>query len=377
MKVEFSGLAAQQARILPGLNSRIQRVLAHGSYIMGPEVGELERALADFSGVSFALGCGNGTDALQLALMALGVGAGDAVFCPSFTFAASAEVIPATGATPVFVDVQETTYTMDLESLKRALRYACTIGLRPAAVIPVDLFGLPADYDPIEEIARENDMWIIADAAQAFGATYKGKRTGSLGDIAVTSFFPAKPLGCYGDGGAVFTSDEALRDLIESLRVHGKGDHKYENVRIGVNSRLDTLQAAILLEKLQIYDEELQARQLVAGRYSDRLGRGLGVPSIPAHCSSVWAQYTVRAPNEAARTEIMSALAVREIPSAVYYPRPLHRQPAYKSYPADPAGLPVSEKLARQVFSVPMHPYLCERDQDLIIEVINDSVSGR
>lgn len=368
--MQFIDLAAQQERIKDRIDERIQSVLAHGNYIMGPEVREFEAGLSAFCGARHALGCANGTDALQLALMALNVGPGDAVFCPSFTFASTAEVVPPTGATPFMVDVCADSFNLDVESLKRAIRHARVLGLRPAVVIPVDLFGLPADYDSIEAVAAEEAMWIIADSAQGFGATYRGRTTGSIGTIATTSFFPAKPLGCYGDGGAVFTNDDELAGLIESYRVHGKGSHKYDNERIGLNSRLDTLQAAILMEKLAIYADEIDARQAVAHRYGDGIGDALIVPVVPDDCRSVWAQYTVRARHGKSRDEIMAELKEKGVPTVVYYPRPLHQQTAYRSYPIDPAGLPVSEALANSVFSLPMHPYLDEALQNRVIDAV-------
>lgn len=372
MTIQFIDLAAQQERIKPQLDARIQAVLAHGGYIMGPEVRELETALAAFCGARFALGCANGTDALQLALMALKAGPGDAVFCPTFTFAATAEVVPMVGATPVLVDVRDDSFNLDVESLKRAIVHAREQGLRPVGVIPVDLFGLAADYDAIEAVARENGLWIIADSAQGFGGAYRGRRAGAIGDIATTSFFPAKPLGCYGDGGAVFTGDEELRALVDSYRVHGKGRHKYDNERIGLNSRLDTLQAAILLEKLAIYEDELEARQRIAARYCERLGNVVKTPEVPVDCRSTWAQYTVRVQGGQNREAIMAGLKERGIPTVVYYPRPLHRQIAYAGYPADPAGLAVSERLSAEVFSLPMHPYLDIGTQDRIIDAVVD-----
>lgn len=372
--MQFIDLAAQQARIKPQIDARIQAVLTHGNYIMGPEVRELEARLGAFCGVKHALCCANGTDALQLALMALNVGPGDAVFCPTFTFASTAEVVPPTGATPVMVDVHADNFNLDVESLKRAIVHARLIGLRPAGVIPVDLFGLPADYDAIEAVATEERMWIIADSAQGFGATYRGRTTGSIGTIATTSFFPAKPLGCYGDGGALFTNDDEMATLIQSYRVHGKGSHKYDNERIGLNSRLDTLQAAILLEKLAIYADEIQARQIVARRYTDGIGGALITPRIANDCRSVWAQYTVRTKPGQNREEIMAKLKGAGVPTVVYYPRPLHQQTAYKSYPGDPAGLPVAEKLAGEVFSLPMHPYLDEAAQGRVVEAVLTAV---
>lgn len=372
--MQFIDLAAQQARIKDRLDARIQAVLGHGAYIMGPEVKEFERGLAAFSGVKHALGCANGTDALQLALMALKAGPGDAIFCPTFTFAATAEVVPLFGAVPVFVDVTEDSFNIDPASLERAIVAARDAGLTPRGIIPVDLFGLPADYDAIEAIAAREGLWIVADSAQGYGATYRGRRTGSIGTIATTSFFPAKPLGCYGDGGAVFTNDDDLAALMDSLRVHGKGGDKYDNVRIGLNSRLDTLQAAILLEKLAIYDDEIAARQRVAERYQAGLSNIIATPRVPEDCVSVWAQYTLKASDSAERDRLMAALKAEGIPSVVYYPRPLHTQTAYADFPRDPAGLPVSERLAGEVFSLPMHPYLAEADQDRVIDTIRKAI---
>jgi len=373
--MQFIDLAAQQARIKPQIDARIQTVLTHGNYIMGPEVRELEAGLEAFCGVKHALGCANGTDALQLALMALNVGPGDAVFCPTFTFASTAEVVPPMGATPIMVDVHADSFNLDVESLKRAIVHARSLGLRPAGVIPVDLFGLPADYDAIEAVAAEEGLWILADSAQGFGATYRGRITGSIGTIATTSFFPAKPLGCYGDGGALFTDDDELAALIRSYRVHGKGSHKYDNERIGLNSRLDTLQAAILIEKLAIYADEIEARQHVARRYADGIGDALIKPRVTNECQSVWAQYTVRTKPGQSREAIMAGLKDAGVPTVVYYPRPLHQQTAYKVYPSDPAGLPVAEALAGEVFSLPMHPYLDEATQGRVIEEIRKCTS--
>ena len=367
----FIDLAAQQARIRTKLDAAMARVLDHGNYIMGPEVGLFEKQLAAFCGAKHALSCANGTDALSLALMALNVKSGDAVFVPSFTFAATAEVVPLVGATPIFVDVLPDTFNMDPISLKRAIVQAKSIGLSPKCVIPVDLFGLAADYDQIIPIARDNGMTVVDDAAQGFGASYHGRMTGSLADITTTSFFPAKPLGCYGDGGAIFTDDEERAALLDSLRVHGKGTHKYDNARIGVNSRLDTLQAAILTEKLEIYPDEIEERQVVASRYSKALAGKYEVPHVPAGCRSIWAQYTLKMASEAARVELQNKTKAAGIPTVVYYPIPLHRQTAFKDYPIDPMGLSVSEDLARRVISLPMHPYLAKQLQDTVIAAIS------
>lgn len=370
MQLPFIDLAAQQARIRPALEKAILNVLDDGRYIMGPEVARLEQQLAEFCGARHCLSCANGTDALQLALMAFGIGTGDAVFVPSFTFAATAEVAPLVGATPVFVDVLPDTFNMDPQSLIRAIAHAREIGLNPACVIPVDLFGLPADYDRLIPIAREHGLKVIGDAAQGWGGVYHGRLTGSLCDITTTSFFPAKPLGCYGDGGALFTDDEGLVALIDSYRIHGQGENKYLNERIGINSRLDTIQAAILIEKLAIYADEIEARQDVANRYSEGLSGKFETPFIPDGLKSIWAQYTLKTKSAAERDALQARATKAGIPTVVYYPVPLHRQNAYKDFPADPTGLPVSEDLASRVVSLPMHPYLATQVQDRIIEVI-------
>lgn len=372
--MEFIDLKAQQARIREKIDARIAGVLDHGAYILGPEVSELEARLAEFCGVKHAITCANGTDALQLALMALGVGAGDAVFVPSFTFAATAEAVPGTGATPVFVEVDPVSFNMDPESLTRAIAHARTLGLTPAVVIPVDLFGLPADYDALTAIAKTEGLKMIGDSAQGFGGVYRGKITGSFGDITTTSFFPAKPLGCYGDGGALFTDDDDLAELLISLRFHGKGDYKYNNVRIGMNSRLDTLQAAILLEKLAIYPDEIEVRQCVAERYNDALHDVIDTPHVGNESRSIWAQYTLKTRAGQDREAIMSAMQAAGVPTTVYYPMPLHMQQAYNSFPVDPAGLEVSEALALQVFSLPMHPYLDPETQEKVIAVLKSAV---
>lgn len=370
MTMPFIDLAAQQSRIRGRIDEAVARVLDHGGYVMGPEVGQFETAMSEFCGSRHTLACANGTDALSLALMALGVKAGDAILVPSFTFAATAEVVPFINATPVFVDVRPDTFNMDVESLKRGILEARRLGLNPKAVIPVDLFGLAADFDAIIPIARENGMAVIDDAAQGFGASYHGRTVGSIGDITTTSFFPAKPLGCYGDGGAIFTNDDELAALIDSFRIHGKGPHKYDNVRIGMNSRLDTLQAAILLEKLAIFADEIEERQSVAARYSKGLKGRYGVPFVPEGLKSTWAQYTITTKDEAERAQVQEKAKAAGIPTAIYYPIPLHDQTAFKEFPRDPAGLPVSDDLAKRVISLPMHPYLGTQVQDRVIEAI-------
>ena len=371
-------VAAQQARIGDRIRARIDAVLNHGQYILGPEVAQLETELAAFAGVEHAIGVANGTDALRLCLMTLGAGAGDAVFCPSFTFAATAGVVPPTGAAPVFVDIEPASFNMDPASLARAIQTAKDQGLRPAGVIIVDLFGRPADYDALLPMAREAGLWVIVDAAQSFGATWRGQHTVCLGDMATTSFFPAKPLGCYGDGGAVFTNDPAKADLVKSLRFHGKGSDKYDNVRIGVNSRLDTIQAAILLEKLAVFADEIEARNRVAARYTAGLGDVVEVPRIPNDLVSTWAQYTVTLQDGTDRAAVQAALKAEGVPSTVYYPRPLHGQTAFTDLEtgsqsgtlSDPQGMTVSDTLAGRVLSLPMHPDLGEADQDRVIGAV-------
>jgi dTDP-4-amino-4,6-dideoxygalactose transaminase len=374
MTIAFIDLAAQQARIRPQLDAAIAQVLSDGAYIMGPHVKAFEKELAAFCGSKHAISCGNGTDALQLALMAFGVKAGDAIFCPTFTFAATAEVVPFLGATPVFVDCDPATFNIDAASLERAIGEAQRLGLNPAVVVPVDLFGLPADMAAIEAIAKTHGLKILCDSAQGFGGTINGRMTGSFGDIATTSFFPAKPLGCYGDGGALFTDNPDLAKLLDSLRVHGKGSDKYDNVRIGMNSRLDTMQAAILSVKLSIYADEIAARNQVAARYSAQLANLVETPVIPEGYGSVWAQYTIKLASAAERDAVQAALKEAGVPTAVYYPMPLHQQTAYNDYPADPAGLPVSEDVSTRVLSLPMHPYLEEAVQRQIIDAVSTAV---
>lgn len=347
----------------------MRRTLDHGAYIMGPELGELEAKLAEFCGARHAIGCSNGTDAITLVLMARNVGQGQAVFCPSFTFAATAEVVAFLGATPYFVDIEPDTYNMDPASLKAAIGEAKEAGLKPVGVISVDLFGLPADYDTIEPIVEENGLWLLSDAAQGFGGVYKGRKVGTIGIATTTSFFPAKPLGGYGDGGAVFTDDDDLATLIRSLLFHGKGEDRYDNVRIGMNGRLDSLQAGILQEKLAIFPGEIEERNRIAARYNEGFENLLVTPHVPEGSVSVWAQYTVRAPGKN-RDAIVAALKEKGVPTAIYYPKPLHQQTAYKHFPATASGLPVSERVAQEVFSLPMHAYLDQETQDFIIDSV-------
>jgi dTDP-4-amino-4,6-dideoxygalactose transaminase len=372
--IEFIDLGAQRRRIGQRMDDAVLRVVNHGKYIMGPEVAELEKKLSAFCGARHVLSCANGTDALGLGLMAMGVKAGDAILCPSFTFAATAEVVAWYGATPIFVDVFEDTFNMDPASLEAGIETAKRRDLRPVGVIPVDLFGQPADFDKIEPIARANRMWVMSDAAQSFGATYKQRKVGTMGHITTTSFFPAKPLGCYGDGGAVFTDDDELIEVLRSLRVHGQGADKYDNVRIGMNGRLDTMQAAVLIEKLAIFADEVEARDRVANAYNAALKDVSIVPVVQPGLTSVWAQYTIRLPGRD-RDKIAAKLKAQGVPTAIYYPKPLHQQTAYRDYPTAGNGLPVSDRLAHEVLSLPMHPYLDEQTQDRIVKAVRTALS--
>lgn len=378
-EIAFVDLAAQQARIKPAIDRAIASVLEHGKYIMGPEVAEFESQLQRFSGAKHVVSCSSGTEALTLVLMAKGIGPGDAVICPAFTFPATPEVVALLGATPVLCDVDETTFNLDPKSLSEALTIARSEGLNPRAVIAVDLYGLPADYDAIAPIAAENGLFVLADAAQSLGATSGDRKVGQLGFATATSFFPAKPLGCYGDGGAVATDDDALAETMRSIRLHGRGGEKYDIVRIGLNGRLDTLQAAILLEKLKIFPDEIARRDAVARRYnaaldSASLANSVIIPRVPNGRSSVWAQYTLRIA-DGRRDMIARSLSELGIPTAVYYPRPLHHQSAYSYCPMVAGGLPGAERLSQEVLSLPMHPYLSEADQDRIIAEVHSVAS--
>ena len=367
MNIPFIDLKAQRRRLGKRIDDAILKVVDHGAYIMGPEVRELETKLAEFCGARHCVSCANGTDALALVLMAWGIKPGDAVYVPAFTFVATAEVVAWFGATPVFVDVLEDTFNMDPDSLERAIAAAGQMKLTPKAVIPVDLFGQPADYRRLLPIAERHGLKVLSDTAQGFGATLDGKCTGTFGEATATSFFPAKPLGCYGDGGAVFTDDDALLEDLHSLRVHGQGSDKYDNVRIGMNGRMDTIQAAIMIEKLAIFPDEIVARQRAADYYSSKLGTRHLPPMLMDGATSVWAQYTIQVDD---RSAVQEACRAAGIPTAVYYPIPLSQQTGYKHFPTVPGGIPVSEALAERVLSLPMHPYLDEATQDRIIDVV-------
>jgi dTDP-4-amino-4,6-dideoxygalactose transaminase len=373
--IPFIDVAAQRARLGSRIDEAVARVLAHCRFLNGPEVTEFEARLAEFAGARHAISCSSGTDALAMILMAWGVKAGDAVFCPAFTFCATAEVVPWVGATPVFVDVLPDTFNMDPASLEAAITVAKREGLTPKVVIPVDLFGQPADLDAILAISRAHGLKVLCDTAQGFGATWNGKRTGAFGHATATSFFPAKPLGCFGDGGAILTDDDDLVPVLKSVREHGQGVDKYENVRIGMTGRLDTIQAAILLEKLAIFDDEIAARDAAAQRYHAGLADVCTVPLVDPRATSVWAQYTIRLPH-GVRDELASALQKEGVPTAVYYRIPMHRQPAYAHFPAAGNGLPVCEQLAGEVISLPMHAYLDAATQDRVIAAVRRALGA-
>jgi dTDP-4-amino-4,6-dideoxygalactose transaminase len=367
--IPFIDVAAQRRRLGPRIDAAVARVLDHCQFILGPEVAAFEAELAAFCGAGHAVTCASGTDALVLALRAWEVGPGDAVFCPSFTFCATAEVASLVGATPVFVDVHADTFNIDAESLAAAVGTAKRLGLTPKAVIPVDLFGLPADHAAVAKVAEAEGLLVLDDAAQGFGGGIGNRKLGTFGGMTATSFFPAKPLGCFGDGGAVFTDEAAMADTLRSLRMHGHGSDKYDNIRIGLASRLDTMQAAILSEKLTIFPDEIAARNAVARRYAAGLADVVMVPKVPDGFVSVWAQYTIRLP--AGRREAFAAsLKAEGIPTAVYYPIPLHRQQAYTHYPVGEGGVAVSERLAAEVVSLPMHAYLDAATQDRIVDTV-------
>ena len=374
--VPFIDIGAQRRRLGKSIDEAVSRVLGHCQFINGPEVTQLEAALAAFSGAKHVVSCASGTDALLMVLMARDVGRGDAVLCPSFTFCATGEAVALTGATPVFVDVDEATFNMDAASLKRGIATAKRLGLKPKAVIPVDLFGQSADHDAIGAIAEAEGLFVLDDAAQAFGASYNGRRLGTSGLATATSFFPAKPLGCFGDGGAIFTDDAELAQTLRSVRVHGQGSDKYDNVRLGLTGRLDTMQAAILIEKLKIFEDEIAARNRVAARYAQGLGNVVSVPRLASGCTSVWAQYTIRLPDGCDRDGFAAALKAQGIPTAIYYPKSMHQQTAYRDFPIADGGLPASESLSGDVISLPMHAYLDEPTQERIIRAVRGALAA-
>ena len=372
--IPFIDLAAQQKRLRAEIDQRLARVLDHGAYIMGPEVAELEAELASWAGCGEVVSCSSGTDALLLALMALGLKPGEGVIVPSFTFTASAEVMPMLGAIPIFAEVEEDSFNLDPAGLDAALAAAEEAGVKVVGIMAVGLFGQPADMDGLAGFARQHGLWLIDDAAQSFGSSWAGRKTGSLADISCTSFFPAKPLGCYGDGGACFTDNADYAALMRSARVHGQGQDKYHNDRIGMTARLDSMQAAVLLANLGIFEEELQLRQLVADRYADLLD-GVICPSLKEQATSSWAQYTLRLPAGTDRSRLQQELAEADIPTAIYYPVPMHKQAPYAAYPVAAGGLEVTEALSQTVLSLPMHPYLSEAEQAHIADQLNRAVA--
>lgn len=373
--MQFIDLKTQYERIEEDVKNRVNNVLASQHYIMGPEVAEVEEKLAAFAGTKYCVSCGSGTDALVISLMAIGLEKTDAVFVPAFTFFASGESVSLAGGTPVFVDSDPDTYNMSVDDLKRAIKHVKEeTNLTPKGIIPVDLFGQPADYDEISQIAEEEGLFILEDAAQGFGSEYHGKRAGSFGLVGATSFFPAKPLGCYGDGGAIFTDNEELVEKLKSVRVHGQGDSKYDNVRLGVNGRFDTIQAAVILSKLTIFEDEIEARQKVAHAYTERLKDVIKTPVIKKGNRSVWAQYTLEAESVEQKVAIQTALSEAGIPSANYYPIPMHLSTAYADLGYKKGDLPVCEAQAERVFSLPMHPYLEEEDIEKICSVVRSAL---
>jgi dTDP-4-amino-4,6-dideoxygalactose transaminase len=374
--IPFIDVVSQRQRLGKSIDEAVARVLAHCQFINGPEVTQLEAQLAAFSGAKHVVTCASGTDALLMVLMAKGLGRGDAVLCPSFTFCATGEAVALTGATPVFVDVDEATFNIDAASLKRGIASARKLGLKPRAVIPVDLFGQSADHDAVAAVAEAEGLFVLDDAAQGFGASYKGRRLGTFGLATATSFFPAKPLGCFGDGGAIFTNDAQLAETLKSIRVHGQGGDKYDNIRLGLTARLDTMQAAILIEKLKIFEDEIAARNKVADRYARALGNLVTVPRLADGCTSVWAQYTIRLPKGVNRDAFAAALKAQGVPTAIYYPKSMHQQTAYREFPVADGGLPVSEQLSDEVIALPMHAYLDEPTQDRIITAVRDAVQA-
>lgn len=369
---KFIDLVAQQDRIKSEILAAISDVLSSGSYIMGPQVSILEKKLSEYTGANNTLTCANGTDAISIAMMSWGVGNGDVVFVPSFTYVASAEAPAQLGAIPFFVDVKRDTFNLDPESLKQAILDCKENALRPKAIVAVDLFGQPCDLEEISTIAKENNLKLLVDSAQSFGGEYFGKKVGVFGDATTTSFFPAKPLGCYGDGGAIFINDEEYVEVMNSIRLHGRGAEKYDNVRIGLNSRLDTIQAAILLEKLKIFDNELTLRNNIATKYTEILTSHLDTPYLGKGIKSAWAQYTVKIQD---RDTVKNALKDK-FPTVIYYPIPLSQQTGYEAFPRVSSGLAVSELLPKEVLSLPMHPYLTEDQINYICENLINALRG-
>ena len=372
--IPFIDLASQQARIRERIDHNLTTVLDHGAYIMGPEVLAIEARLAEIAGTKHCISCSSGTDALILALLAQGLRPGQGVIVPSFTFAASAEVMPVLGAVPVFAEVDPQTFNLDPAGLGAAMDAARAAGVEVVGVIGVGLFGQPADYTAIGAFAAENGLWVIDDAAQSFGASWNGVPVGQLADLTCTSFFPAKPLGCYGDGGAVFTDDDNKAEIMRSCRVHGMGRSRYENIRIGMTARLDTMQAAILDAKLDIFEDEVTRRQQVADRYMAMLGNLVETPRLAAAATSSWAQYTVKLPEGSDRDHIAAVMKAHDVPTAIYYPVPMHGQPPYRNFPVAGGGLAVTSDLCARVLALPMHPYLEASVQERITAALETAL---
>ncbi len=375
MTIAFIDLAAQQSRIRSQLDARLKQVMDRGDYIMGREVGELETALSQRLGGHHVISCSSGTDALILGLLGLQLRPGDGIIVPSFTFAASAEAIAVLGASPVFAEVEEASFNLDSNLLEDALAAGKKAGLNMVGIMAVGLFGQPANLSAISEFATKNGLWLLDDAAQSFGAKWAEKPVGQYGAVTATSFFPAKPLGCYGDGGALFTADDKIAEIARSCRIHGQGSDKYENIHIGMTARLDTMQAAILLAKLEIFDDELAARQQIADRYNKMLEDIGTTPKLGDAATSSWAQYVIRLPEGSDRSAIQADLAKKGVPTAIYYPRPMHTQPVYAHYPVSASGLTLTEKMAGDVLALPMHPYLEKDTQIQIVQALEAALA--
>jgi|TARA_B100001250_G_scaffold256647_1_gene220958 UDP-2-acetamido-2-deoxy-ribo-hexuluronate aminotransferase len=370
--MQFIDLKTQQSKIRLGIDSRFAKVLDHGQYIMGPEVYELEKKLAQYVGVKHCISCSSGTDALLILLMSKNIGPGDAVFTTPFTYIATSEVITLLGATPIFVDIYKSTYNLNPSELEKSISYAKQKNLSPKAIISVDLFGLPARYRLINKFAKEHNLFLIEDSAQGFGGSIKKIKSGSFGDASTTSFFPAKPLGCYGDGGAMFTDSDSIAEIAVSIRNHGAGEDKYDNVRLGLNGRLDTLQACVLLEKLKIFDHELVLREKIAQFYSSNISDKYITPYIPKNYQSSWAQYSIMLPKSINRKMLINELKKNNIPCMVYYSIPLHLQKVFFPLNYKQGDFPIAEKVSSQIISLPMHPYMDTQNQSSIINVLNN-----
>ena len=374
MNITFIDLAHQQARIRGKIDAGLTAVLDHGAYIMGPEVGALERRLRDWTKATHNISCSSGTDALLLALHGLELQPGQGVIVPSFTFASSAEVMPTMGAIPIFAEVEADSFNLDPNKLGAALAAGQAANIDVVGIIGVGLFGQPANYDDIRTFANAHNLWLIDDAAQSFGAQWRGRPVGQLADVTCTSFFPAKPLGAYGDGGAVFTNNDKIADVIRSCRIHGMGKDKYENIRIGMTGRLDSIQAVVLDAKLDIFEEELTLRQAVADRYQTLIDDTVDVPRVSAGATSSWAQYCIKLPKASIRDHVIKHLEANGVPTAIYYPIPMHQQPPYREFPQSQCGLGVTLDLCRRVLALPMHPYLDEAQQQHIATTLQNAL---